>query len=90
MVRHLGSSPFSLMYSRKLGMLRAFHLEVEFREMLISSWLMKGLLKRSCTAAANCIRSSLSRGRVGMTSSYSILFMNSRMVSLCMQSRTMS
>lgn len=71
-------------------MLRAFHLEVEFREMLISSWLMNGLLKRSCTAEANSSRSFLSRGRVGMTSSCSILFMKPRMVSLCMQSRTMS
>ena len=34
-------------------MLRAFHLEVELREMLISSWLMNGLLKRSCTAAVS-------------------------------------
>ena len=46
-------------------MLRAFHLEVEFREMLISSWLTKGLLKRSSTAEAKSSRSFLSSGRGG-------------------------
>ena len=69
MVRHSGRAPFSLMYSRKEGIFLAFHLEVEFKEMLISSWFTNGLLKRSDTAAAKFNRSFLSSGRVGITSS---------------------
>ena len=67
--RHEGSFPAVCAYSSRLGILRARHLEVEFSVMLISSWLMNGLLKRSCTAAAKASRSCLSSGSVGMTSS---------------------
>ena len=37
MVRQVGSLPLASMYSRKLGIFLARHLEVEFREMLMSS-----------------------------------------------------
>ena len=46
-VRQAGSWPVFSTYSRKEGMFRARHLEVELREMDISSWLTKGLLNRS-------------------------------------------
>ena len=56
MVRHWGRQPFSSMYPKKDGIFRAFHLEVEFKEMLMSSWFTKGLLNRSSTAAAGAVK----------------------------------
>ena len=66
---HSGSLPVLSIYPFKEGITRAFHLEVEFKEIANSAWSMNGFLKRSVTEAAKLISSSLGSVRVGMISS---------------------
>ena len=52
-----GSIPLRLIYSFRDGITRAFHLEVEFKEIASNAWSINGFLKRSVTAAANSFNS---------------------------------
>ena len=66
---HAGSVPLRSTYFLSDGITRAFHFDVEFREMERRAWSINGFLKRSVTAAAKFSSSAFGRSRVGIISS---------------------